>query len=135
MSLLVVFLQVSMQISAQYLQLIKKYNRPGPRCNSYPPANHFRKYEDYAPLMSVVEQGDAPLALYHLPACAMLCWFCGCHQITTPDRNRGNDYLDPLEKWLGLFAAHLPAQRDAVKMHFSGGTPNFLSEQQIDRLA
>jgi oxygen-independent coproporphyrinogen-3 oxidase len=124
-----------MQISAQDLALIDKYNRPGPRYTSYPPANYFRAYDDYAPLMAGVERGDGPLSLYfHLPFCETLCWFCGCHQITTLDRHRGDDYLDLLEKELELFAQHLPAGREAVQMHFGGGTPNFFTGAQIDRL-
>jgi oxygen-independent coproporphyrinogen-3 oxidase len=63
---------------------------------------------------------------FHLPFCETLCWFCGCHQITTLNRERGNDYLDLLEKELELFAKHLPAGREVVQMHFGGGTPNFL---------
>ncbi|WPJ97677.1 oxygen-independent coproporphyrinogen III oxidase [Coraliomargarita algicola] len=125
-----------MQITSQDLRLIEKYNRPGPRYTSYPPANHFREYEDYTPLMAGVEDGDAPLSLYfHLPFCETLCWFCGCHQITTLDRNRGSDYLDLLERELEIFAQHLPAGREAVQMHFGGGTPNFFTSAQIDRLA
>lgn len=124
-----------MQISTQDLQLIEKYNRPGPRYTSYPPANHFRDYDDYTPLMRGVEEGNAPLSLYfHLPFCETLCWFCGCHQITTLDRDRGNDYLDLLEKELELFAQHLPEGREAVQIHFGGGTPNFFTSAQIDRL-
>ena len=124
-----------MEITAEDLQLIKKYNRPGPRYTSYPPANHFRKYADDAPLMRGVEQGDAPLSLYfHLPFCETLCWFCGCHQITTLDRDRGNDYLDLLEKELEFFARYVPEGREAVQMHFGGGTPNFFTPAQIDRL-
>ena len=124
-----------MHISAQDLQLIHKYNRPGPRYTSYPPANHFREYADYSPLMGGVEGGDAPLSLYfHLPFCETLCWFCGCHQITTLDRDRGNDYLDLLEQELELFARHLPEGREVVQMHFGGGTPNFFKPEQIDRL-
>lgn len=124
-----------MELSAQDLQLIEKYNRPGPRYTSYPPANHFREYTDYAPLMRGVEEGDAPLSLYfHLPFCETLCWFCGCHQITTLDRDRGNDYLDLLEKELKLFSRHLADGREAVQMHFGGGTPNFFTSAQIDRL-
>ena len=124
-----------MQISEQDLQLIEKYNRPGPRYTSYPPANHFREYHDYAALMAGVEEGEAPLSLYfHLPFCETLCWFCGCHQITTLDRERGNDYLDLLEKELELFARYLPEGREAVQMHFGGGTPNFFKPEQIDRL-
>lgn len=124
-----------MELSAQDLALIEKYNRPGPRYTSYPPANHFRDYSDYQALLAGVEQGDAPLSLYfHLPFCETLCWFCGCHQITTVDRSRGDDYLDLLEKELELFARHLPEGREAVQMHFGGGTPNFFQAAQIDRL-
>ncbi len=124
-----------MQITAQDLQLIEKYNRPGPRYTSYPPANHFREYADYAPLMGGVEQGDTPLSLYfHLPFCETLCWFCGCHQVTTLDRDRGDDYLDLLEKELEIFSRHLPPERKAVQLHFGGGTPNFFTSVQIDRL-
>jgi oxygen-independent coproporphyrinogen-3 oxidase len=125
-----------MQITEQDLQLIEKYNRPGPRYTSYPPANHFRDYEDPAPLLTSVEKGDAPLSLYfHLPFCETLCWFCGCHMIPTLDRSRGTDYLDLLEKELALFAKHHRREREAVQLHFGGGTPNFFGPEQIDRLA
>lgn len=125
-----------MKISAEDLQLIEKYNRPGPRYTSYPPANHFCDYSDPAPLLKSVEQGDAPLSLYfHLPFCETLCWFCGCHTITTLDHSRGDDYLDLLEKELALFARHLKSGRKAAQLHFGGGTPNFFKSAQIDRLA
>ncbi len=125
-----------MQITEQYLRLIEKYNRPGPRYTSYPPANHFREYADPVPLLRSVETGDAPLSLYfHLPFCETLCWFCGCHMIPTLDRNQATDYLDLLEKELALFAQHHPSGREAVQLHFGGGTPNFFGPEQIDRLA
>lgn len=125
-----------MKLSADDLALIEKYNRPGPRYTSYPPANHFREYTDAAPLLRSVEQGSEPLSLYfHLPFCETLCWFCGCHTITTRDRSRADDYLDLLEQELELFAPHVPAGRQAAQLHFGGGTPNFFGPEQIDRLA
>ncbi|MFP4260374.1 MAG: oxygen-independent coproporphyrinogen III oxidase [Opitutales bacterium] len=125
-----------MKITEQDLRLIEKYNRPGPRYTSYPPANHFRELEDPAPLLHSVETGEAPLSLYfHLPFCETLCWFCGCHMIPTLDRDRATDYLDLLEKELEQFAAHHRKERPAVQLHFGGGTPNFFGPEQIDRLA
>ncbi|MFW6217960.1 MAG: oxygen-independent coproporphyrinogen III oxidase [Verrucomicrobiota bacterium] len=125
-----------MHLTQADLSLIRKYNRPGPRYTSYPPANHFQEFADPAPLLESVRTGRAPLSLYfHLPFCETLCWFCGCHQITTLDRNRGTDYLDLLEKELELFASCLREGRKAVQLHFGGGTPNFFDATQIDRLA
>lgn len=125
-----------MRIFAEDLKLIEKYNRPGPRYTSYPPANHFRDYADPAPLLKSVQEGDAPLSLYfHLPFCETLCWFCGCHTITTLDHDRASDYLDLLEKELEIFSKHLSPGRKAVQLHFGGGTPNFFRSEQIDRLA
>lgn len=124
-----------MKLSSNDIYLIKKYNRPGPRYTSYPPANHFRDYSDIAPLLRSVESGDGPLSLYfHLPFCETLCWFCGCHTITTTDKDRATDYLDLLEQELALFAQHVPEGRKAAQLHFGGGTPNFFGPIQIDRL-
>lgn len=128
-----------MQISAQDLSLIEKYNRPGPRYTSYPPANHFAdvaEAADAAPLMRSVEQDDAPLSLYfHLPFCETLCWFCGCNMIPTLDHSKATDYLDLLDQELVRFAKHHQPEREAVQLHFGGGTPNFFGPEQIDRLA
>jgi len=116
--------------------LIEKYNRPGPRYTSYPPANHFLDVEDPSALMRSVEEGDAPLSLYfHLPFCETLCWFCGCNMIPTLDRSKATDYLDLLEQELSLFGKHHQPGREAVQLHFGGGTPNFFGPEQIDRLA
>ena len=125
-----------MRLSSKDLQLIEKYNRPGPRYTSYPPANHFRDYTDPTPLLQSVHEGDAPLSLYfHLPFCETLCWFCGCHTLTTLDRKRVDAYLELLEQELVLFCTHLRANRKVVQLHFGGGTPNFFRPDQVDRLA
>lgn len=125
-----------MRLTANDLQLIKKYNRPGPRYTSYPPANHFSEYSEPSPLLQTVEKGDAPLSLYfHLPFCETLCWFCGCNMITTLDHGRADSYLDLLEKELALYSPLLSPNRKAVQLHFGGGTPNFFEGEQIDRLA
>lgn len=125
-----------MELTAHDLELIQKYNRPGPRYTSYPPANHFREYADAAPLLRSLQSSDAPLSLYfHLPFCETLCWFCGCNMIPTLDRSRVDDYLDLVERELALTAPHVAAGRQAVQLHFGGGTPNFFGPGQIDRLA
>ncbi|WP_309386019.1 oxygen-independent coproporphyrinogen III oxidase [Cerasicoccus frondis] len=124
-----------MDLSETDLALIEKYQRPGPRYTSYPPANHFAPVEDPADVLASTEASTAPLSLYfHLPFCETLCWFCGCHTITTLKRDRADDYLDLIEQELALFAQRLKPGREVVQMHFGGGTPNFFTGAQLDRL-
>ncbi|CAI8322025.1 MAG: Oxygen-independent coproporphyrinogen III oxidase [Opitutia bacterium UBA7350] len=125
-----------MQLTAQDLTLIEKYNRPGPRYTSYPPANHFTEYKDASSLIRSLTEAADPLSLYfHLPFCETLCWFCGCNMITSLDKGRADDYLDLLEKELALYKGHIAPNRVAEQLHFGGGTPNFFGADQIDRLA
>lgn len=115
--------------------LIAKYNRPGPRYTSYPPATQFSPDVPAEKLLEEVRGGEGPLSLYlHLPFCESLCWFCGCHTITTTNRSRADTYLDDLEKELALFAPLLKPDRRAAQLHFGGGTPNFFTPAQLDRL-
>lgn len=125
-----------MKLSDADIALIEKYNRPGPRYTSYPPANHFSDVSEARSLLESTRTSQAPLSLYfHLPFCETLCWFCGCHTITTLDRNRVDQYLDLLEQEATLFTKHLSTGRKAVQLHFGGGTPNFFEPRQLDRLA
>lgn len=125
-----------MNLSESDLELIQKYSRPGPRYTSYPSANHFAEATDSVDLLKSTQESTGPLSLYfHLPFCETLCWFCGCNTITTLDRNRATDYLDLLEKEVALFATNLKPGRKAVQLHFGGGTPNFFSPDQLNRLA
>lgn len=124
-----------MKLTAADLALIQKYNRPGPRYTSYPPANHFQPVGDAAALLEATAASTAPLSLYfHLPFCETLCWFCGCHTITTLDSTRADRYLDLLGQELECFSQHLQTGRQAAQLHFGGGTPNFFHPGQLDRL-
>jgi len=120
---------------AEQLALIEKYNRPGPRYTSYPPANHFAEAEDPAPWWETTRADDSAMSLYvHLPFCETLCWFCGCHTLTTLDRGKATDYLDWLQREARLVAGELKPGRPVEQLHFGGGTPNFLDPAQLDRL-
>ncbi len=118
-----------------WLELVKKYDRAGPRYTSYPPANHFHAGVSAEALVAASAAETGPLSLYlHLPFCESLCWFCGCHTITTRDRTRADDYLDLLECEVAQWARRLQPGREVVQLHLGGGTPNFLTPEQLDRL-
>lgn len=135
-----------MPTSATFRELIARYNRPGPRYTSYPPAVHFTPQVSAEVLAGQTGSGQGPLSLYfHLPFCESLCWFCGCNTITTRSRSHADAYLDLLECELELTVPLLGSggagdheskicPRPVVQLHFGGGTPNFLSVAQIHRL-
>jgi oxygen-independent coproporphyrinogen-3 oxidase len=117
-------------------ELIKKYDRPGPRYTSYPTAPEWTDFsaEQYEQHLARANAQGGPLSIYvHLPFCREMCRFCGCNVIATHDRNRPDAYLDVLEKEIELVAKRLPNRRAASQLHWGGGTPTFLDEKQLAR--
>ncbi len=120
--------------------MIKKYNVSGPRYTSYPTAVQFRNAagEDISKLYDYLEQHNnraRQLSLYfHIPFCFSLCWYCGCTKLITKDRDRGDIYLDYLEKEVAKVSSLLHKQSEVVQIHFGGGTPTFLRPSQLMRL-
>jgi len=119
-------------------ELLEKYSRPGPRYTSYPPATEFKPEFGVPQTVERLEAADAvdaPLSIYvHLPFCAEMCRFCGCNAIATRDRTRADAYLDVLAREIDLWTAHLPHRRRVNQLHLGGGTPTFLTVEQLRRL-
>jgi oxygen-independent coproporphyrinogen-3 oxidase len=124
-------------ISIPSLDLIKKYDRPGPRYTSYPTAPEWTEAlgpEQFARHLARADAVKGPLSIYvHLPFCREMCRFCGCNVVATHDRSRADAYLDVLEKEVALVTAHLPTRRKVSQLHWGGGTPTFLDEKQLTR--
>ncbi|HTP52626.1 MAG TPA: oxygen-independent coproporphyrinogen III oxidase [Anaeromyxobacteraceae bacterium] len=124
-------------IAIPSLELIRKYDRPGPRYTSYPTAPEWSESFGPAQFAESLERADAqtgPLSVYvHLPFCREMCRFCGCNVVATHDRTRADEYLDVLEREVALVAARLPHRRTATQLHWGGGTPTFLDEKQLTR--
>ena len=115
--------------------LVSKYNRPGPRYTSYPTAPHFRDDIARDSLMDAVRTGSGPISLYlHIPFCEKNCWFCGCNTIITTRHSRADTYLDLIEQEIRIFNSRNGSRKSVGQMHWGGGTPNFLSPEQIQRL-
>jgi oxygen-independent coproporphyrinogen-3 oxidase len=120
------------------LDLIKKYNVPGPRYTSYPPATHFTGEFDPALLQEKIRENNATqrdLSLYfHLPFCQTLCWFCGCTTVITTKQSNSATYLDYIEKEMAHLKKTLNPRKKVVQMHYGGGTPTFLTPEELRRL-
>lgn len=121
------------------LELVRKYNIPGPRYTSYPTAPQFSDQVDRSALLAEIAADNSdprrPLSLYfHLPFCESLCWYCGCNTVITRKRHVAADYVYLLQQEIALTAPLLNLDRPVTQLHFGGGTPTFLPPAEIDRL-
>lgn len=121
-------------------ELIARYNKSGPRYTSYPTAASFDdtinadNYRAHALLSNELPM-PKPLSLYvHIPFCDTLCFYCGCNKIATKNRSRADEYLDYIEKEAQLIAPLFDSDRKVTQLHWGGGTPTFLTTEQIERL-
>jgi oxygen-independent coproporphyrinogen-3 oxidase len=126
----------SAQITAS---LLAKYDRPGPRYTSYPTAIEF--HEGFTPerylekLDEAARSPQEPLSIYvHLPFCRERCTFCGCNVIITQKPGVADAYLDDLEREIDLVGARLGKRTRIVQYHWGGGTPTYLTLDQMRRV-
>ena len=126
-------------LTAPVLDLLSRYDRPGPRYTSYPTAVEFHEGVNEAVYRESLARADAaahqPLSLYvHLPFCEARCSYCGCNVVITRHRDVGHRYLDFLDKEIDLLAASLPSRRRVSQMHWGGGTPTYHSPNELTRV-
>jgi oxygen-independent coproporphyrinogen-3 oxidase len=119
--------------------LLRRYDRQGPRYTSYPTAVEFHggvgPAEARARLVEAARRPDLPLSLYaHLPFCEARCSFCACTVLITRRNSVAEDYLGFLEREIDLVAGLLGGRRRVRQLHFGGGTPTFLRPAQLRRL-
>ncbi|MDG9927076.1 MULTISPECIES: oxygen-independent coproporphyrinogen III oxidase [Pseudomonas] len=118
--------------------LIRRHDRPGPRYTSYPTAVQFHGDVGSFDLLHALRdsrKAQRPLSLYvHVPFCANICYYCACNKVITKDRGRALPYLEQLEQEIALIACHLDRNQVVEQLHFGGGTPTFLSHDELRRL-
>jgi oxygen-independent coproporphyrinogen III oxidase len=118
--------------------LIERYDVNGPRYTSYPTANLFHESFDAAEherALAALSDGVAPLSLYvHVPFCATVCYYCACNRIITNNRRHADAYLQRLEREIALVREWLPDGHSVEQLHFGGGTPTYLDDEQFARL-
>ena len=119
------------------IDLVRHYDRPGPRYTGYPmpPAWH-----DDFPESELIEglkradQSKEALSFYaHLPFCKRRCAYCGCNVVISPHYDPVESFLRHLEQELDLWASHLPNRRGVLQLHWGGGTPTYLEVPELRR--
>jgi oxygen-independent coproporphyrinogen-3 oxidase len=118
--------------------LLAKYSANGPRYTSYPTALQFRDDFDQADYRHAAADPGASatdLSLYfHIPFCDTVCFYCGCNKIATKNRGHARPYLNRLKRELELQAACFDTTRPVSQLHWGGGTPTFLSHDEMTEL-
>lgn len=121
--------------------MIRKYDVSGPRYTSYPTADRFVEAFGEAQFRHWITKRNIggisrPLSVYvHLPFCDTVCFYCGCNKVVTRDHGKSAKYIKSLTIELGLIDKLLGDDRRISQMHWGGGTPTFLSRDQMRMLA
>ena len=120
-------------------QLIRRYDKAGPRYTSYPTAVAFTTFtEDEYKAHAYLSNEDPiplPLSLYfHIPFCDTICFYCACNKIATKDRSLSERYLRYLFKEIEMQAALYDPDRQVEQLHWGGGTPTFLNHEEMRAL-
>ena len=116
-------------------ELVIRYGGRGPRYTSYPTALQFSEsltVDDYCARAEASNHTDVPLSLYvHIPFCHSLCYYCGCNKIVTRNAGRVATYMQNLYREFDLQSQLFDRTRLVEQLHFGGGTPTYLDEQQL----
>ena len=117
-------------------ELLAKWNRSVPRYTSYPTAPQFYAIDEsaYREKLSAFSRTEKPLSLYlHIPFCKSMCLFCGCSVVLNRKPERQSLYHAHLLKEIALIADQFPSRRSVSQLHFGGGTPTSLTEEEFDQ--
>jgi len=121
-------------------ELIRRYDLSGPRYTSYPTAVHFVESYTNSSFRASAHRSNEdpiprPLSLYfHIPFCSTLCFYCACNKIVTKDYKKADQYLRRLYKEIQLHAELFDSDREVRQLHLGGGTPTFLTIDQLREL-
>jgi oxygen-independent coproporphyrinogen III oxidase len=123
-------------------ELLTRFDVSGPRYTSYPTADRFVEAFGEADYIQVLQQRQSgrvgqqsPLSLYvHIPFCESLCYYCACNKIITQHKDRAATYLRYLTKEVMLHSQHLGQGQPVSQLHLGGGTPTFMSDEELRQL-
>ncbi|HOA93031.1 MAG TPA: oxygen-independent coproporphyrinogen III oxidase [Quisquiliibacterium sp.] len=119
--------------------LIERFGGRGPRYTSYPTADRFVAGFDPAQYtQALLERAGrrlAPLGLYlHIPFCRSICYYCGCNKIGTKHQGKSAQYITALQREIELVTTLIGRNQRISHLHFGGGTPTFMLDEEFAQL-
>ncbi|WP_026685499.1 oxygen-independent coproporphyrinogen III oxidase [Azovibrio restrictus] len=121
-------------------QIIRRFDVNGPRYTSYPTADRFvEAFDAEAAKLWLGKRNiggiSRPLSLYfHIPFCNTICYYCACNKIITKDHGRSAKYLKYIAREVALQSEYLDGEHEVIQLHWGGGTPTFLSHDEMRQL-
>ena len=122
-------------------QIIRRFDINGPRYTSYPTADRFVEafgadaYELWLGKRNIGAVSRQLSLYFHIPFCNTICYYCACNKIITKDHGRSAKYLKYLARELALQSSHLEGgDHEVAQLHWGGGTPTFLSHDEMRQL-
>ena len=122
--------------------MLSRLDVNGPRYTSYPtadrfveaygPANYRQALQQRAQGGGVIGGAATPLSVYvHIPFCESVCYYCACNKVITKHHEKATEYLEALRTEIQMVSAQLGAVQPLSQLHFGGGTPTFLSDDEL----
>jgi oxygen-independent coproporphyrinogen-3 oxidase len=117
--------------------LIRRYDRSGPRYTSYPTALQFTETFGVSHYQTAAAASNfctpaRPLSVYvHVPFCSSPCFYCGCTKVITRNHDKAEAYLFRLHREIGMQGQLFERSRRLEQLHFGGGTPTFLETHEL----
>ena len=123
------------------IELVRKYNVPGPRYTSYPTVPYWSRTPSTQGWLGHAKRafdrcnGSEGISLYvHLPYCESLCTYCGCNTRITVNHAVEGPYIDSVLAEWRIYRATFGAAPRIRELHLGGGTPTFFAPAQLKRL-
>jgi oxygen-independent coproporphyrinogen-3 oxidase len=125
--------------------LLTRMDVSGPRYTSYPTADRF--VEAFGPTQyqqAIQQRGQgvgaltgstSALSVYvHIPFCESVCYYCACNKVITKQHDRATEYLNALRTEIEMVCADFGRVQTVSQLHLGGGTPTFLTDDQLESL-
>ncbi len=124
------------------MNLIKKYNIPGPRYTSYPTVPYWdatpptiEQWKSSVKRSFIETNASDGISIYiHLPFCESLCTYCGCNTRITVNHTVEMPYITALLKEWKMYLNIFEETPRIKEIHLGGGTPTFFSPEHLNQL-
>ncbi len=115
-------------------ELVREMDVAAPRYTSYPTIPVWSTADSCGSFAEVLRghSADTPLTLYfHVPFCPSICHYCGCNTSKLECDAQTAEYAQALQQEIRLVRSFLPERHRVTQIHWGGGTPSTLKNEEF----